>query len=72
MRKYYAPMAVLGLAGVGVLLLTRRGQNAVRWLADNVEKAPETLLEWNDAAQRELDRLQAAVDRVAQSLQGLH
>jgi hypothetical protein len=65
-------MAVLGLAGVGVLLFSRRGQNAVRWLADTVEKAPETLLEWNDAAQRELDRLQAAVDRVAQSLQGLH
>ncbi len=72
MRKYYAPLTVLGLAGVGVLLFTKRGQNAVRWLSDNFQKAPEALLEWNDAAQRELDRLQAAVNRVAQSLQTLH
>jgi hypothetical protein len=72
MRKYYAPLTVLGLAGVGVLLFTKRGQNAVRWLSDNFQMAPEALLEWNDAAQRELDRLQAAVNRVAQSLQTLH
>jgi hypothetical protein len=71
MRKYYAPLTVLGLAGVGILLFSKRGRNALRWAADSFQKTPETLLEWNDAAQRELDRLQAAVNRVAQSLHEL-
>ncbi len=72
MRKYYAPLTVLGLAGIGILLFSKRGQRALRWAADNFQKAPETLLEWNETAQRELDRLQTAVNRVAQSLHGLH
>ncbi len=72
MRKYYAPLTLLGLAGVGILLFSKRGRNGLRWVAENFQKAPETLLEWNEAAQRELDRLQAAVNRVAQTLQGMH
>jgi hypothetical protein len=69
MRRYYVPLTVLGLAGVGVLLFSERGRQALRWIAENVEGAPEAFSDWNDAAQRELDRLQAAVNQLAESLE---
>jgi hypothetical protein len=34
-----------------------------------MHRAPGALLEWNEAAQRELDRIQTALNRVAQSLE---
>jgi hypothetical protein len=69
MRKWYVPVTLLGLGGLGALFLTQRGRNALRWMADNLHRAPENLLEWNEAAQRELDRIQTALNRVAESLQ---
>ncbi|MFB3918149.1 MAG: hypothetical protein ACE14M_15580 [Terriglobales bacterium] len=68
MRKWYLPLTVVGLGGLGVLFLTERGRSALRWLYDNLHEAPDTLLEWNEAAQRELDRIQTALNRVAESL----
>jgi len=71
MRKWYVPVTVIGLSGVGLLVLTNRGRNAARWLFENMHRAPGTLLEWNEAAQRELDHIQAALNRVAQSLEAV-
>ena len=69
MRRYYVPLTVLGLAGVGLLLFSEGGRQAMRWIADNFEDAPDTFFGWNEAAQRELDRLQAAVNQLAESLE---
>jgi hypothetical protein len=71
MRKYYVPVTVLGLSGLGVLLLTERGRSAVRWVYENLHRAPGKLLDWNETAQRELDRIQTALNRVAESLQAV-
>jgi hypothetical protein len=71
MRKWYVPLAVLGVSGVGVLLFSPRGRAALRWVAENLHRAPEQLLEWNEAAQRELDHIQAALNRVAASLEAV-
>jgi hypothetical protein len=71
MRNWYVPVAVLGVSGVGVLLFTSRGRAALRWLAENIQRAPGQLLEWNEAAQRELDHIQAALNRVAASLEAV-
>jgi len=68
MRRWYVPLTVLGLASVGALFLTQRGRQVLRWLAENFENAPDTLLQWNDSTQRELERLRAAVDQLADSL----
>jgi hypothetical protein len=68
MRKWYIPITVLGLGGLGMLFLTERGRQGLRWAAQNLHRAPESLLEWNEAAQRELDRIQLALNRVAESL----
>jgi hypothetical protein len=67
-NKWYLPMAVFGLGSLGLLVLTERGRDAVRWIGDQFEQAPDRLLDFNDAAQREIDRIQLALDRVAESL----
>jgi len=71
MRKWYLPMTVVGLGGLGVLLFTDRGRKAIRWAVDNLPYAQARLEEWNEAAQRELDRIQIALNRVSESLDSL-
>jgi hypothetical protein len=68
MRKWYVPMTVVGLGGLGVLLFTDRGRKAIRWVMEQLPEAQSQLAEWNETAQRELDRIQNALDRVAESL----
>jgi len=70
MRKWTMPLTLLGLGGLGYLILSERGQQALRWVAEYVSRGPEKFLEWNESAQRELDRIQEALNRVADSLQG--
>jgi len=69
MRRWYVPLTVLGLAGLGALILTQRGRQALAWLAENLDQAPDTWLPWNETTQRELERLRAAVDQLADSLE---
>ena len=68
MRRWYLPLTVLGLASLGALILTQRGRQALAWLADNFDQA-DTLFEWNETTQRELERLRAAVNQLADSLE---
>ena len=65
MRSWYLPLTIVGISGLGLLFLTDRGRQALRWMAENLHHA----IEWNEAAQRELDRIQVALNRVAESLE---
>jgi hypothetical protein len=69
MRRWCVPVTVLGLAGLGALILTQRGRQALASLAENFAKAPEALWEWNHTTQRELERLRTALDQLADSLE---
>ncbi len=69
MRKWYVPVTVLGVGGVGVWLLSDGGRRALRWLFETFHRAPSALQEWNESAQSELDRIQAALNRIAESLE---
>ena len=71
MRKWYMPLALLGVGSLGAFLLSERGRLALRWIAENLERHHDKLQEWNDAAQRELDNIEKALDRVADSIEGL-
>jgi len=71
MRKIYVPLTLVGLGGLGWLLLTGHGRRVLHWVSENLERGPDRLLEWNEAAQRELDRIQTALNRVAESLQAI-
>jgi hypothetical protein len=67
--KWYIPAALLGVGGVAVFLMSENGRRWVRWAAQQLPRTPDQLLAWNEAAQRELDRIQAALNRVADSLE---
>jgi hypothetical protein len=69
MRKWYVPLAVLAVSGLGVLFATDTGRRSLRWLAEKLDRAPETLLDWNEIALREIERIQTAVNRVAETLE---
>ena len=69
MRKWTMPLTLLGLGGIGYLFLSEGGQEALRWLSENLSRGPEKFLEWNESAQRELDRIQEALNQLADSLQ---
>ena len=49
--------------------MSDRGQGFLRTLLQELHLAPERLLEWNEAAQTELDRVQAALNRIADTLE---
>lgn len=68
MRKWYLPMAVLGVGSVGLLMVSDAGRDAVRWLKENVLEDPDQLASWNDAAQEELNNIKASLDQLARSL----
>ena len=69
MRKWTMPLTLLGLGGLGYLVLSERGQQALRWMTENLDRGPDKFQEWNEAAQRDLDRIQVALNRVADSVQ---
>ena len=66
MRKWWVPMTILGLAGLGALIVSPRGRRALAWLAETFASAPEVF--WNETTQQDVDRLRAAVDQLADSL----
>ncbi len=69
MRRWYVPLAVLGLGSLGLVLLSERGRRVLRSLFQNFDQVPNRLLEWNDGLQNELDRIQTVLDRVAESVE---
>lgn len=69
MRKWALPLTVLGLGGIGALAFTRRGRSAMKWAMDHAHEAPGRIAEFNEAAQIELDKIQHALNEIAESLQ---
>ena len=69
MRKWFATLAVLGIGGIGAFLLSEKGREMLRrWLAE-FEGGPDEWEEWSESAQLELANIQAALNRIAQSLE---
>ena len=69
MRKWFLPLTVLGVGGIGALVFSERGRKAIGWVFDRMEEAPDRIAEWNESAQDELDRIQTALNQVAETLQ---
>ena len=67
MRRWYIPATVLGLGGLGAFLLSQRGRSLMRTVRERV--GSRRLMEWNEAAQAELERIQSALNSIAESLQ---
>ena len=65
MSRWYVPLTMLGLGSIGAFLLSERDRNSLSATSENCD---ERCLEWNASAQSELDRIQAALSRIAESL----
>jgi hypothetical protein len=68
MRKWYVPLAVLSLGGLGVVLATDGGRRAMRRLGDVLEDAPEHLDNWSEAIEGEVATIQEAINSIASAL----
>jgi hypothetical protein len=68
MRKWFVPLTVLSVGGIGAFLLTDRGRETLRRWRARFDEAPERWVEWNENAQLELERIQAALNQIAESL----
>ena len=69
MRKWFLPLTVLGIGGLGALVLSERGRKAIVWAMEKLDEAPDRFSEWNDNAQLELERIQNNLNRLAESLE---
>lgn len=69
-------LAMLGLGSLGVLGVlaagTDRGRGIVRSLIDAFGEAPDRIQGWNEAAQSELENIQAAINDLADALGSVH
>ena len=62
MRKWGLPLTVAGVSGLGLLFLA--AGRGLRW-------SPETLLSWGEVAQHEMERIQTALNHVAETLENV-
>jgi hypothetical protein len=69
MRKWFVPLTMLGIGGIGALILSETGRRGLEWLFEQMEEAPDRIAEWNDSAQSELERIQASLNELAETLQ---
>lgn len=69
MRKWFVPLTMLGIGSVGALILSERGRQALDWIFDRIDEAPERIADWNETAQQELDKIQVALNEIAENLQ---
>lgn len=69
MRKWFVPLTMLGIGSLGALILSERGRKAMDWIFDRIDEAPDRIAEWNDTAQFELEKIQSALNEIADTLQ---
>jgi len=71
MKKWILPLTVFGMGSLGVLALSDKGLEVIRWGVQRLTEAPGRFVEWNEAAQHELDRLQNAINEMAATLEAI-
>jgi hypothetical protein len=69
MRKWYVPLTIAGIGGLGVFLFTESGRRTLRWVGQYIRWNSEGFLEWNESAEAELQKIQDAVSALAEALQ---
>jgi len=65
MRKWYVPLTMLGLGGLGLLFVTERGQQAVRSLLDTITDRRH---EFEPHVDHELAQIASALDEIEAQL----
>jgi hypothetical protein len=65
MRKWYVPLTMLGLGGLGLLFVTERGQQAVRSLLGLTDELEN---EFDPGVDRELAQIESALHEIEAQL----
>ena len=68
MRKWYVPLTMLGLGGLGLLFVTERGQQAIRSLVESLSQPADDFGEFVPGVDRELAQIESALDEIAAEL----
>jgi hypothetical protein len=68
MRRWFLPLTVLGLGSIGAFFLSERGRNTLRAMLDKFQESPEDWGDLNNSVQSELNRIQATLDRISESI----
>jgi hypothetical protein len=69
MRKWYVPLTVAGIGGLGVFLLTESGKEFLLMLRQSIRRHASGLQEWNEIAEQEMQRIQTALAALSDSLE---
>ncbi len=69
MRKWYVPLTIAGIGGLGVFLLSESGKGVRDWIRQNLHWNSQGMLEWNESAEAELQTIRARLRALADSLQ---
>lgn len=69
MRKWYVPLTVAGLGGLGALLFSEAGRQLLRSVRQYWHWHSEGMQEWNEVAEQELQRIQSSLEALADALE---
>jgi hypothetical protein len=69
MKKWYLPVTVLGLSGLGLLFASERGRERMRNAFDRLVEHGDPLGEFNKFCEEQLDVIQRNLDRLTEALE---
>jgi hypothetical protein len=69
MKNWLAPIAVMGLSGLGLIFASERGREQVRALFDRLGREGDPLGEMNKFFDQQLETIQDTLDRLAEALE---
>ena len=68
MSKWFLPVTVLGLSGLGLIFASERGRARVLTFMDRVAEHGDPLGEFNKLCEEQLNTIQSSLDRLAEAL----
>jgi hypothetical protein len=69
MKKWYLPVTVLGLSGLGLLFASERGRQRVRQVFEKLIEHGDPLGEFNKFCEDQLEMIQRNLDRLSDALE---
>jgi hypothetical protein len=69
MKKWYLPVTVLGLSGLGLLFASERGRQRLRQAFDKLIEHGDPLGEFNKFCEEQLEIIQHNLERLSEALE---
>ncbi len=69
MKNWLAPLAVLGFSALGLAFVSERGREQIRLFLERLGRNGDPLGQVNKFFDQQLDAIQGALDRLAESLE---